>query len=177
MKCFAEVGNLCEHIHLPVQSGSDKILSRMNRKYTSAEYISKIERLREICPAISITTDIIVGFPGETEEDFESTLELMRRIRFDGAFSFKYSDRPGTEAEKLGGKLAEHVKGSRLKVMQKLQDEHTLERNRESENKIEEVLVEGTSRNSDLDLNGQDEDKQDSQFFRRAGFDRKDGFG
>lgn len=154
MFCFAEVENLCEHIHLPVQSGSDRILEMMNRRYTAGDYLKKVERLKEICPRISITTDIIVGFPGETEEDFEKTLELMREIRFDGAFSFKYSDRPGTAAEKLQGKISDTVKGGRLKVLQALQEVHTLERNRELEGGIEQVIVEGASKNSGSEMMG-----------------------
>ncbi len=154
MFCFAEIENLCEHIHLPVQSGSDRILEMMNRRYTAGDYLKKVERLKEICPGICITTDIIVGFPGETEEDFEKTLELMRGIRFDGAFSFKYSDRPGTAAERLDNKISESVKGRRLKVLQALQDMHTLERNRELEGCIQQVIVEGVSKNSGSDMMG-----------------------
>lgn len=154
MFCFAEIENLCEHIHLPVQSGADRVLEKMNRRYTSGDYLAKVEKLREICPGICITTDIIVGFPGETEEDFEKTLELMRKIRFDGAFSFKYSDRPGTAAEKLEGKISDSVKGRRLKVLQALQDMHTLERNRELEGGIQQVIVEGASKNSGSDMMG-----------------------
>ncbi len=154
MFCFAQIENLCEHIHLPVQSGSDRILEMMNRRYTGGDYLSKVEKLKEICPGISITTDIIVGFPGETEEDFEKTLDLMGKIRFDGAFSFKYSDRPGTAAEKLEEKISDSVKGRRLKVLQALQDMHTLERNRELEGSIQQVIVEGASRNSGSDMMG-----------------------
>lgn len=154
MYCFAEVENLCEHIHLPVQSGSDAILERMNRRYSSGDYLRKVDRLREICPGICITTDIIVGFPGETEQDFGKTLDLMRIIRFDGAFSFKYSDRPGTAASLLEGKLGEGEKGGRLKILQQLQEEHTLERNRELEGSLQEVLVESSSKNSERDMMG-----------------------
>jgi len=154
MFCFAEIENLCEHIHLPVQSGSDRILEKMNRRYTGGDYRRKVERLKEICPGICITTDIIVGFPGETEEDFEQTMELMRQIRFDGAFSFKYSDRPGTAAEKLGNKISDAVKGRRLKVLQALQDKHTLERNRELEGSLQQIIVEGASKNSGSDMMG-----------------------
>jgi tRNA-2-methylthio-N6-dimethylallyladenosine synthase len=154
MFCFAQIENLCEHIHLPVQSGSDRILEMMNRRYTAGDYLGKVERLREICPGISITTDIIVGFPGETEDDFEKTLALMREVRFDGAFSFKYSDRTGTAAEKLDGKISDSVKGRRLKVLQALQESHTLERNRELEGTVQQVIVEGASKNSGSDMMG-----------------------
>ena len=105
---FRDLERLCEHIHLPVQSGSDSILKAMNRKYTASYYIEKVTELRDACPEISITSDIIVGFPGETEEDFEKTLELMRRVEFDNVFSFKYSDRFETRASQLPGKIEHH---------------------------------------------------------------------
>lgn len=154
MFCFAEIENLCEHIHLPVQSGSDRVLKTMNRRYTAGDYLRKVERLKEICPGICVTTDMIVGFPGETEEDFEKTLELMREIRFDGAFSFKYSDRPGTAAQRLENKISDSVKSRRLKVLQALQDVHTLERNRELEGGIQQIIVEGASKNTGSDMMG-----------------------
>jgi tRNA-2-methylthio-N6-dimethylallyladenosine synthase len=154
MNCFATVEKLCEHIHLPVQSGSDRILEKMNRHYTSADYLERVERLRSICPDIGITSDIIVGFPGETDEDFQSTLDLMNKIRFDSAFSFKYSERVGTSAVHLGQKIPEHVKRERLMILQALQDEHTLEQNRKSIGRKERILVEGRSRNSQKDVSG-----------------------
>ncbi len=96
--CFGTVGSLCEHIHLPVQSGSDRVLGRMNRGYTAEGYREKIASLREACPEISITSDVIVGFPGEEERDFQETLEMMQEVRFDNLFSFQYSPREGTAA-------------------------------------------------------------------------------
>jgi tRNA-2-methylthio-N6-dimethylallyladenosine synthase len=154
MNCFATVEKLCEHIHLPVQSGSDRILGMMNRRYTSGDYLEKVERLRFICPDISITSDIIVGFPGETDRDFQSTLDLMDKVRFDSAFSFKYSERIGTSAVLLGQKIPENVKRERLMKLQALQDEHTLEQNRKSIGRSEKILVEGRSRNSQMDVTG-----------------------
>jgi len=146
MKCYTEVDKLCEHIHLPVQSGSDSILKRMNRGYTKAEYLDKVESLREICPHISITSDMIVGFPGETEKDFQETIDLMEKVKFDSLFSFKYSEREGTAAVKFDDRIDECIKRERLQMLQSLQDKHTLERNRALKGCIEDVLVEGVSK-------------------------------
>jgi tRNA-2-methylthio-N6-dimethylallyladenosine synthase len=154
MNCFARIEKLCEHIHLPVQSGSDRILGMMNRNYTSADYLEKVERLRSVCPDISITSDFIVGFPGETDEDFQSSLDLMEKIRFDSTFSFKYSERAGTSAAVLGRKFPESVKKERLRILQSLQDKHTLERNKELIGRNEDILVEGVSKNSHNDVTG-----------------------
>ncbi len=146
VRCFGEIPNLCPHIHLPVQAGSDAVLKRMNRRYTSGHYRELVERLRDVRPEIAVTSDMIVGFPGETEGDFERTLDLMRKIRFDNLFSFMYSDRQGTAAEKLSGKIDEKTKRERLQVLQALQKRITLEKNRELEGRKIEVLVEGPSR-------------------------------
>ncbi len=154
IRAFREIGPLCEHIHLAVQSGSDRILVRMNRKYTRDAYLEKVARLRDACPGVAVTSDMIVGFPGETEADFEDTLALMEEVRFDGLFSFKYSEREGTAALHLDGKVDERVKGRRLRTLQELQDRHALEKNRGEVGRTLEVLVEGTSRNSDADLTG-----------------------
>jgi tRNA-2-methylthio-N6-dimethylallyladenosine synthase len=146
MRCYADIDKLCEHIHLPVQSGSDLILKRMNRGYTKAQYLEKVESLRNICPDISITSDMIVGFPGETERDFQETIDLMEKIRFDNLFSFNYSEREGTAAVKFADKVDECIKRERLQALQSLQEKHTLERNRALEGRIEDVLVEGVSK-------------------------------
>jgi tRNA-2-methylthio-N6-dimethylallyladenosine synthase len=145
MACFGEVPALCEHIHLPVQSGSDRVLERMNRGYTAEEYRKKVALLRRSCPKISITSDVIVGFPGEEEEDFRQTLALMEDIRFDNLFSFQYSPRKGTAAAAMDRTVGEEVKRDRLMILQALQQEHTLEKNRACVGAIEEVLVEGPS--------------------------------
>jgi tRNA-2-methylthio-N6-dimethylallyladenosine synthase len=154
VNCFAAIEKLCEHIHLPVQSGSNRILAMMNRNYTSADYLEKVDSLRAACPGISITSDFIVGFPGEKDEDFQSTLDLMEKIRFDGAFSFKYSERSGTTAVDFGQKVSESVKRERLRILQSLQDVHTLERNKEFIGRNETVLVEDFSKNSRDDVIG-----------------------
>ncbi len=154
MRCFADVEALCGHIHLPVQSGSNDILKRMNRGYSREHYLDRVEQLRMVCPDISITSDVIVGFPGEGDRDFEATLDLMRKVRFDNLFSFKYSEREGTKAVALDRRVPERVKRERLQCLQRLQERHTLERNRAYEGRTEEVLVEGFSRNSESDMTG-----------------------
>jgi tRNA-2-methylthio-N6-dimethylallyladenosine synthase len=154
MRCFAEVDTLCEHIHLPVQSGSDDVLRRMNRGYTCAQYLKKVEGLRHYRPDISITSDIIVGFPGETEIDFQETLALMEAVQFDNLFSFKYSEREGTAAVGFDWQVPEKVKGQRLQQLQALQEKHTQARNRILEGRVAEVLVEGKSKNSENDMTG-----------------------
>jgi tRNA-2-methylthio-N6-dimethylallyladenosine synthase len=148
--CFGELKKLCPHIHLPVQSGSDRILKRMNRAYTRKKYLKLVDKLRAVRPGIAITSDLIVGFPGETEEDFQMTIDLMEKIRFDNAFSFKYSDRPGTRAAKMGGKVPESEKGVRLTRLQEFQRQITLEKNRALMGREVEVLVEGTSKKGGL---------------------------
>ena len=154
IRCFAEVDKVCEHIHLPVQSGSDRILERMNRYYTREDYLAKVEKLREACPDISITSDMIVGFPGETEADFRATLDLMEKVRFDGLFSFKYSERPGTAAAQLDGKVPEEEKGLRLRELQALQERHTLQKNLACVGRKEAVLVEGYSKQNRREFTG-----------------------
>ena len=154
INCFAEEEKLCEHIHLPVQSGSNRILALMNRGYTVEEYMQKVDHLRKIRPLISITSDIIVGFPGETQNDYQETIDMMEKIRFDSVFSFKYSERKGTAAQKLEGKVEECEKLRRLEQLQMLQDQHTLEKNTAMESSKQELLVEGKSKNSENDLMG-----------------------
>jgi len=140
---MADLGSVCEHIHLPLQSGSDRILRAMNRGYTFAEYLDKLRRLREKIPDVAITTDIIVGFPGETEADFEDTKRALQTIHFDQIFSFKFSPRPGTAAGKLPDQVSEDVKAQRLEAVHAIQDEITLKYHKDAEGAIEEVLVEG----------------------------------
>jgi len=154
MECFGSLNKLCEHIHLPVQSGSDRVLKRMNRRYSASQYLEKVRKLKEICPSIAITTDIIVGFPGEEEGDFRDTLNLMDAVKFDGAFSFKYSIREGTKAASFEDHVEERIKGARLTELQALQEKHTLEKNRSREGMTEAVLVEGPSRNAAEDVTG-----------------------
>jgi tRNA-2-methylthio-N6-dimethylallyladenosine synthase len=154
MQCFRDIAQMCRHIHLPVQSGSDRILKRMNRKYTADHYIGKVSKLKEICPDISITSDMIVGFPGETDEDFQATIDLMNKIRFDNLFSFKYSEREGTAAKDFEEKVPEGIKGKRLTYLQSLQEQHTFEKNKDLEGTDQEILVDSVSKNSNGDLSG-----------------------
>jgi tRNA-2-methylthio-N6-dimethylallyladenosine synthase len=154
INCFAEEEKLCEHIHLPVQSGSNRVLALMNRGYTVEEYSAKVDRLRSVCPQISITSDIIVGFSGEGQKEFQETVDMLKKIRFDSVFSFKYSKRKGTAAAKLEDKIEESEKLSRLKELQLLQNIYTLEKNEALEGTTQQLLVEGESKNSAKDLTG-----------------------
>jgi tRNA-2-methylthio-N6-dimethylallyladenosine synthase len=127
IEAFARHKNLCPALHLPMQSGSDRILQAMGRKYTQKQYLDLAQALRRARPEIVLTTDIIVGFPGETEEDFGQTLEMVRRVGFDSSFSFKYSPRPGVRASQFSGQVAEEEKAERLQRLQALQDELTMQ--------------------------------------------------
>ncbi len=151
---FSALEKLCEHIHLPFQSGSNRILKTMHRGYTRESYLERIERLKDVCPSIALTADVIVGFPGEEEEDFGETLDLMEKVRFDDLFSFKYSPRKGTQATELQNQVEEETKQDRLSILQKIQREITLEKNQALEGQVEEVLVEGVSKQSDRDVTG-----------------------
>ncbi len=148
MECFTSVGNLCPHFHLPVQSGSNKILKNMNRKYSVEKYRDKVQTLLSIEPKIALATDIIIGFPGETDEDFEKTMSLLNSVRFHSSFSFKYSDRPGTRSMKFDNKIEETVKSERLKIFQNRQDQISLEKNREYLGKSVEILIESMKKDT-----------------------------
>jgi tRNA-2-methylthio-N6-dimethylallyladenosine synthase len=147
---MAECGTVCEHIHFPLQSGSDRVLGLMRRSYRSARYLGWLERIRDRIPDIAATTDIIVGFPGETEEDFRHTLEVVERARFDAAFTFQYSPRPGTAAASFGDPVPKEVVQERFDRLVTLQEGISLERNRGLEGRVVEVLVEGQGRKGGL---------------------------
>jgi len=134
---------VCEHIHLPIQAGTDKLLREMNRGYTTDGYRRVVEQLRAGIPGLAITTDIMVGFPGETEQDFESSLKVYEQIRFDAAFTFAYSPRPGTRAAQRDDQVPREVRLRRLQHLIALQNGITLERNQESVGSVAEVLVQG----------------------------------
>lgn len=154
-RAFKHLDKLCHHIHLPVQSGSNRVLQRMNRKYTREQYLDRIEQLRSNCPDIAITSDFIVGFPGERQADFDQTLALIRQVAFDGIFAFKYSDRPSAPARQFQPKLPEEVKNERLQILLDIQDEITLGRNQSLVGTVQQVLVEGHSKRNvkkDIDL-------------------------
>ncbi|MBM4145464.1 MAG: tRNA (N6-isopentenyl adenosine(37)-C2)-methylthiotransferase MiaB [Nitrospira sp.] len=142
---IAELPKVCEHIHLPLQSGSDNVLKLMNRVYSYDIYRNKVVLLREKVPGITITSDIIAGFPGETEEDHIRTIEAMKEMEFDGIFAFKFSSRPRTAAARIEGHLPENIKSERLAEILSLQDEITLRKNLLFENTRQEILIEGIS--------------------------------
>ncbi len=151
---IAEQDNICSYIHLPFQSGSDRILALMNRTYTSEHYRKLVERIRNKIPGGSLSTDIISGFPTETEDDHKRTLDLMNEVRFDGAFTFKYSPRENTKAWDMGDDVSEEVKGRRLEELIDLQREIALERNREMIGKTVVILMEGRSKRSEKEWMG-----------------------
>jgi len=154
-RLIAERGALCPQVHLPVQSGSDRVLADMKRGYTRAEYLGIVERLRRLVPEVGLTTDIITGFPGETDDDFAETLSLMETVRFDSAFMFAYSPRPGTYAwSRQADDVPDTLKRERLERVIALQETVSLERYRRLEGREVEVLVEGPSRRDPLHAMG-----------------------
>jgi tRNA-2-methylthio-N6-dimethylallyladenosine synthase len=164
MRCFGDLEPLCPHIHLPVQCGSDGILESMNRGYSCGHYIRLVEELRSIRADVAISSDVIVGFPGETEEDFQETLDLLDRVRFQTVFSFRYSDRPLTVARGLKGKVSEEVKLRRLQTLQRLQEQITLEGNEARVGQVVPVLVEGLSQAGKVQFTGRTPHNQVANF-------------
>ena len=146
MRAFTELDKLCNHIHLPVQSGSNLILERMNRKYTREIYLKKVERLRHYRPDIAITSDFIVGFPGETADDFKKTLDMIREVEYDGLFAFKYSDRPQAPAVKMTPKVPEAAKLKRLQQLLNVQGQIGIRKNKALIGSVREILVDGLSK-------------------------------
>jgi len=145
VSAICELSKVCEHVHLPLQSGSNNILKFMNRGYTYNEYVKKVALLREKSPGISITSDIITGFPGETEGDHLLTIKALKEIEFDGIFAFKFSPRPGTTSAQMQSQLAEGIKSARLSEVLDVQNEITARKNKSLEGTIQEILVEGGS--------------------------------
>jgi tRNA-2-methylthio-N6-dimethylallyladenosine synthase len=145
VEAIAELESVCEHVHLPLQSGSDRVLAGMNRKYTYEQYLEKVCMLRDRVPGVAITTDIIAGFPGETDEDHAATVKALEEVAFDGIFAFKFSNRDGTVACGMKGQLPEEVKSERLKELLKIQEKITFAKNRTLEATEQEILVEGPS--------------------------------
>jgi tRNA-2-methylthio-N6-dimethylallyladenosine synthase len=148
IRTIAENENICKYIHLPVQSGSDRILKLMNRTYTSAQYLQLVEKIKSSIPAASLSTDIIAGFPTETEADHQQTLAIMRHVRYDGAFMFKYSPRENTKAWDMGDDVSDEIKVQRLNEIIELQQKISLEQNQPLVGKTVEVLVERESAKS-----------------------------
>ena len=152
---MARHDNICKHIHLPVQSGSTVMLEKMNRKYTREKYLERVAKIREILPGCAITTDVIAGFSGETQQDHELTLSLFREVAYDGAFMFQYSERPGTKASRsYPDDVPLDVKTARLNEIIALQNENSLLSNQKCVGKTYEVLVEGRSKRSDEQMVG-----------------------
>ncbi len=153
-RCFGTLRSLCEHIHLPVQSGATPVLKRMNRHYSRQEYLDKVSMLKSECPEITITTDLIVGFPGETERDFEQTVSLLEEIRYDQLFVFKYSPRPGTPASRFPDQIPEEVKTRRIETVLKIQEKIGLEQYARFEDTDVEILVESHGKEGSGDMQG-----------------------
>ena len=151
-----EVKTVCRHIHLPVQSGSDKVLKLMNRTYTREWFLDCVNRLKDAMPDIAISSDIIIGFPGETDSDFQETISLLEEVKFESSFSFKFSPRPGTPGEQLAQTegIDDKISSGRLRDYQQLQRKYTLEQNLGRVGIVEEVLAEGESRQSNKMLTG-----------------------
>ena len=146
LACFTDIEKLAGHIHLPFQAGSNRILKSMRRGYTREQYLAIIEKIKTCKEDIAITSDVMVGFPGETEEDFQFTLDLIEHVEFDSLFSFKYSDREGTPAAEMSEKVCENVKIARLQQLQDLQNGVTLKKNQQLVGRQMTVLVEGSSK-------------------------------
>ncbi|TDI92092.1 MAG: tRNA (N6-isopentenyl adenosine(37)-C2)-methylthiotransferase MiaB [Candidatus Dadabacteria bacterium] len=151
-----DVPQVCHHLHLPVQSGSDKVLSRMKRTYTRRWYTDTISRLKDAVPDLTVSTDIIIGFPGETSQDFEETMSLMKEVEFESAYSFKFSPRPGTPAAEYEGEemVEPSIASARLSELQAFQKDITSRKNLSRVGHVEEVLVEGESRNDPNFISG-----------------------
>ncbi len=167
IEAMASLDKVCEHIHLPLQSGSDRILKLMNRKYTYKDYLQKIEKLRAKVPGIAITTDIIAGFPTETDQDHKATIRALEEIRFDGIFAFKFSARPMTKAATMEGQLPEDVKSERLSEILAIQDSITEQINRSLEGRVVEVLVEGPAEKRPGQLTGRTRTNKIVNFFAK----------
>jgi tRNA-2-methylthio-N6-dimethylallyladenosine synthase len=151
---IAECGSVCEHVHLPAQSGSSRVLKSMRRTYDRARYLRLVERLRDEIPDLALGTDLIVGFPGETDAEFEETMSLVEEVKFDSAFTFIYSPRAGTEAAELTGQIADDVKHERLERLVEVVQRAAAERNALRIGLAEQVLVEGASRTDPALLRG-----------------------
>ncbi len=160
LKAVGELPKVCEDLHMPAQSGSDRILERMRRQYTSEYYRGLVEMARSLVPDITIASDFIVGFPGETEDDFEDTVSLMRDVRYQNCFIFKYSPRTGTAATELKDDVPEETKKRRNQILLDLQSEISAEDNKEMIGKSVEVLVEGTSKTDESRLTGRTRQNQ-----------------
>lgn len=157
IQAYRDCEKLCNYIHLPVQSGSSNVLKRMNRRYTREHYLELVDRLRRAVPDIAVSTDIIVGFPGETEEDFQQTLSLVREVKYDSAFTFLYSIRKGTPAADYEDQVPEEIKHDRFNRLVEAVNEESMKKNRAYEGRIVRVLVDGVSKKDQNFLTGRTE--------------------
>ena len=173
LEIMAKHDNICNYIHLPLQAGSNRILKRMNRTYTKENFIELAEKIRTFLPGVGISTDIIVGFPGETEEEFNETLEVMKKVKFDSAFTFKYSPRKGTKAIEYDAQLGEDEKQRRLTKVIELQKFNTELRNQTYVNKVVDVLIEKKSKRNESKWAGRT-DSNKWVIFNRLDFDIND---
>ena len=148
LKVMAKHDTICNYVHLPLQAGNDRVLKRMNRTYTKSRFISLVNQIRDLLPNVGLSTDIIVGFPGESEEEFKETLDVMETVRFDSAYTFKYSSRPGTKAAEYADHVTKEEKQDRLERVIKAQKQHTLIQNQKLVGAVEIVLVEKESKRS-----------------------------
>jgi len=148
LNVMAKHDNICNHVHLPLQAGNDEVLNRMNRTYTKDQFLARVNEIRNTLPNVGISTDIIVGFPGENEAEFQETLDMMEVVKFDSAFTFKYSSRPGTKAAEFDDHVPEDEKQHRLERLIDMQQKHTLFRNKTIIGRVEMVLVEKESKRS-----------------------------
>jgi len=154
IEAMGECGSLCKHVHLPVQSGSNRILSLMDRKYTKETYLDKLRRLREAVPNIGVTSDIIVGFPTETEEDFNDTLALVQDAKFDAAYTFIYSKRKGTKAAEMDGQIESEVATRRIEQLIRVQEQNTKAVLNSHIGETYEVLADEVSKRNERHLSG-----------------------
>ena len=155
---MAESGKICEHLHLAMQSGDDEILRKMNRGYTAQQFWEIVQKLRNAMPEIAITTDVIAGFPGETENQFQRTYDLMQKIEFDHAFTFKFSPRSGTKAADLKDQISEDIRLERLQKLIDLQQKITLKKYQQQIGKIKQIYVEKMSKRSEQEVAGKSRD-------------------
>jgi tRNA-2-methylthio-N6-dimethylallyladenosine synthase len=162
---MSQVKKICHQLHLPLQAGSSRVLNKMNRGYTKEEYLEKVQMLRSLMPDMSFSTDIIVGFPGEEDDDFEQTIEVLKAVRFTNIFSFRYSPRPHTAAAKIEDSVPFEVKRERLLAVQGVQKQIQLEHNLSFIGKTEKVLCTGKSKKDPQKYTGRNEAYQVVNFF------------
>ena len=151
---IANSEKICKLIHLPLQSGSTKVLKEMNRKYTKEQYLELVDKMKSRIPNLSLSTDIIVGFPGETKEDFEDTLDVVKKVKFEQVYMFIYSRRKGTLADKMQNQIPEEIKHERFDKLKALVESQIEENNKKYIGTIQKILVEGTSKNNPNMLSG-----------------------